>query len=371
MTAAPHWEVLLAIARGVDDPGPIDRPIDPPIDRLLRDPGLSWGELLEQALRQKMLPLVAEHVTRDGITAPIPVFVARHLQTHLDVNRHRLAMFRAETVRVGAALAADGIRFVVTKGMSFERALYPGGTRFMNDLDLMIAPADRDRTRARLAALGYREGLFDWRTGAIRPHSRKRAITYQLHRDHLPFAVRLTGDPIVPSIACDVANSLTWHASEYQVPIDRALADTDAIEIDGARLPIFAPPYQFVFTALHLFREAWLEQWIDWEQDVNLIKFADLVRLWRHLAPRLDAPGFGRLADELGVAMPIAWVFEHLDRTLGTDLIAATGLSGRVPAGALNIAAGRRGEARTWTGTMDDRLRAKDRRALFTPGEPA
>ena len=42
-------------------------------------------------------------------------------------------------------LAGRGIRFVVTKGMTFESTLYGSlGTQHMNDIDFMIAPQDRE-----------------------------------------------------------------------------------------------------------------------------------------------------------------------------------------------------------------------------------
>ena len=45
------------------------------------------------------------------------------------------------------------------------------------------------------------------------------------------------------------------------------------------RLPCFRPTYQFLFTVLHLFREAWLQKFVDFGSDVGLMKFGDVIRL--------------------------------------------------------------------------------------------
>jgi hypothetical protein len=43
--------------------------------------------------------------------------------------------------------------------------------------------------------------------------------------------------------------------------------------------PCFRPIYQFLFAVLHLFREAWLQKFVDFGNDVSLIKFGDVIRL--------------------------------------------------------------------------------------------
>ncbi len=152
-----EWTILELLARGiVDDP---ERQMAR--DLLLTDT-LDWGELLEQALRHKMVPMLAHHIISTGLRFDVPMSIYQHLESALEWNRWQIELFRGETVRVAQGLAGRGIPFVVTKGMAFESTLYGSlGTRHMNDIDFMIAPRDREAVMSVMQELGFRP-FFEW-----------------------------------------------------------------------------------------------------------------------------------------------------------------------------------------------------------------
>lgn len=330
---------------------------------------LRWGELMEQAVRHGMLPMLAHAVISLGMRFEIPRQVFDLLVSALEVNRWRIAVFRQEAVRVVDALEGAGIRCVATKGITFESTLYGGnGTRPMSDIDFLIAPADRDAALTALRALGYEE-TYDWT-----PRGRQQAISYRLHPDHLPKLSRATGDPFVGRLHVDVANSLTWSRSDYEVPVEVALEEAGRQEVPGlagVSLPCLSPMYQLVFTILHLFREAWMDKWLDYNSDVTLLKFGDVIRLCRAHEGLLASGRFRRVIETLGIEKPTAWVLEHLDRTFGTAMTARAGLTGWVDAAWLASAQPRQGQTRRWTGTMRERLASRDRRRLLVEDPPA
>ena len=115
-------------------------------------------------------------------------------------------------------LAGRGIHFVVTKGMTFESTLYGSlGTRHMNDIDFMIAPRDREAVLSVMQELGFRP-FFEWAKDA-----RREEISSRLNRDHLPKLAREIDQPGTRTIQIDVANSLTWTKSPFDVPVEEAL----------------------------------------------------------------------------------------------------------------------------------------------------
>jgi hypothetical protein len=195
-------------------------------------------------------------------------------------------------------------------------------------------------------------------------------VIYALNPDHLPSHGRLSDAPCVPFLHVDFANSLTWARSPYEVPVEEALRDRVELPLpglDGATIPAFAPPYQFLFTVLHLFREAGFEQWLELELDVSLMKFGDVIRLFDAHEDALSDGRFTALLASYGVAEPVAWVLEHTDRTFGTAMTERLGLGGRVDEDVLFSARPAGGKAdRAWRGTMRERLWARDRRALLT-----
>jgi hypothetical protein len=179
--------------------------------------------------------------------------------------------------------------------------------------------------------------------------------------------VRATADPAVRRVRVDFANSLTWSRCPFDIPVERALLEVDEQPIPGFPgfgLPCFSPVFQFISNILHLFREAWFERWWDLEQDVNLMKFGDVLRLWRANQEALTSGELVQLLEEYDIVKPIVWALEHLDRTLHTGIVSALGLEGRVTDTWLSSAYSSASKLRRWKGTMRERLQCKNRRCL-------
>jgi hypothetical protein len=182
----------------------------------------------------------------------------------------------------------------------------------MNDIDFMIAPRDREAVMSLMEELGFR-AFFDW---AKDP--RREEISSRLNRDHLPKLAREIDQPGTRKINIDVANSLTWTKSPFDVPVEEALEEWIELPvpgIPGAALPCFRPTYQFLFTVLHLFREAWLQKFVDFGTDVGLMKFGDVIRLVDHNRTELTDGELLRIMETHNVTHPVAWVLRQLDET--------------------------------------------------------
>jgi len=352
----PEWALLELLCLGLTEPEQQQMFGD-----LIRSGDLNWGELMEQALRHKMLPMLAVYTTSDEIEEFIPGYMLSHLQTILDVNKQKIIIFRKAAVEIVKALGERGVRFVFTKGIIFESTLYGGnGGRVLSDIDLMIAPKDRDIVTEALNDLGYKIGKFDWKTNSIKPHARKEMMIYQLNPDHIPIFIKLIDDSVVRCIYIDVANSLTWTRSPFDVPVEIALEDISYQPIpglQGVQLPSFSPIFQFIFTILHLFREAWFESA---GYNVNLAKFSDVIWLWRTYHTIFKIDDFKQTLEKYRLIGSVFWVLEHLDRTLNTSIISALGLDGRLAEEWLGRAYATGGGMCSWKGTMRDRLYCRD-----------
>ncbi len=365
-----EWAILERLCLGVGDAED-----EAGFDALLESPRLDWGELLIQALRHQMVPMLALHALAGRTAAAVPFYVADHLASALALNRRRLGLYRREAARICEALVARGVPFVATKGITFESTLYGGrGARMLKDIDFMIPPERRDEVKGILARLGYTPGVYDWGSDRIEPHPRRDLMRYLLNPDHLPRVARRLDDPCVRYVYADVANSLTWANSPYAVPVAAALASArrqSIPETPSVELPCFAPDYQFLFTVLHLFREAWLDNWMDYGIDVSLMKFGDVIRLFEAHRAELCRPEFVGLLEAHRVVEPVLWVLEHLDRTFGTATVAALGLAGHIEEDWLAAAHPARGRERRWTGDMRQRLHHQRRGELFVERETA
>ena len=360
----PEWRLLELIARG-DADARRER-----IGELLASPAFHWGELLEQALRHKLLPMVASELLVRADAARIPRMVGVQLRDALRLNQYRMSVFRREAGALAADFERAGLRVACTKGMAIEHSVYGGrGARWMADVDFLIDPSDRGAVTAVLDARGDAIGFEAWETGAAQPLPREEMLGHQLNPDHLPARVHPTRDPLVPYVGFDFAFSFTWARSEWSVPVTPALQRRQIELVEGVAIPLLAPFDHFLFIVLHLFREAWIEKWVELEQDVNLIKFADVLRFWRAYQPSLATADSRERIAELGIAMPVAWVLSHLDRLFGTAVSAEFGLDASATHEWLASAGATRGKQRSWSGDMRARLISRHRGELFTRGQ--
>jgi hypothetical protein len=353
----PEWRILELLARGIVDDSERQVARD-----LLLSETLDWGELLEQSLRHKMLPMLAHHIMAADLRFDVPTTIYQHLESSLEWNRSQIEVFRRETVRVAQGLAGRGIRFVVTKGMAFESTLYGSlGTRFMNDIDFMIAPPDRDAAMSVMQELGFRP-FFSWAKDA-----RREEISSRLNRDHLPKLAREIDRPGTRTINIDVANSLTWTKSPFDVPVEEALGNPVELPVPGmfgVNLPCFRPVYQFLFTVLHLFREAWLQKFVDFGTDVGLMKFGDVIRLLDRDRKELTDGDLLRTMQTYSVTDAVAWVLFRLDETFYTNAVELLGLEEYGDEEQLASQMQSSAYVRAWGQSMRERLQSKTRGSL-------
>jgi len=339
-------------------------------ERLVRGDKLNWGDILDQAIRHKVISLLAHQIGETGLWDAVPSKLGEHLRETLRVCRYRVKVYREAAVVIAATLREHGVRVACTKGIVLEQTVYDGkGQRFFGDIDFMICPEDGEKVTDALHRLGYVNGYLDQTSGKIQSFTRRDLIAYRLNPDHLPAFVKTLDDVVMPHVHVDFACSLTWTQCKYQAPVSEALADVPLIEVPGTNgrtIPSLNLHYLFIFTVLHLFREAWVLNWIDLGQDVNLIKFGDVIRLWTRFREQLATNEFRRLLQRVQLEEPIAWVLVHADRTFGVGMAKALDLDKKVTEDFLASGSPRGGQQIRWHGTMLDRLQARDRRNLLT-----
>jgi hypothetical protein len=323
----PEWRLLGLAAIGLQDDEQ-----ESTFTELLSSRTLNWGYVLEQGIRHKMICMLADQIALLHAWPSVPALVGQHLREQLRLSCHRLATYRAAASEIVAELSKRSIPAACTKGIVLESQLYGGrGGRYLGDIDFMVECKDGEAIAAAMQHLGFVNGFIHRSNGDVQTHSRRDLIAYKLNPDHLPPFIKTVDDPTVPHIQVDFACSFTWARSKYSVPVPGALQCTSPIELPGTggrMIPALDVDYLFLFTVLHLFREAWVSTWTVLEQDVNLVKFGDVIRSWSRWRDRLTAPSFRELIARTEVGEPVSWVLAHADRTFGTEMNAALALEG-------------------------------------------
>lgn len=334
--------------------------------------GVDFDELVFQAVQHGLVPTVADFLFQAGIEKSVSPRMRLFLLNCLHANRRKNELATTEATRIRAALAKAGVRAAFTKGVVGHATLYGGrGTRVFNDIDLM-AEGGAEVISEVLEDLGYaRNKRYDPRLHQLVDLPRRDQVMYRLSPDHLPHFMRVLDGECVPFLMVDVAFSLTWHASPWQIPTAEALDRIVEVPVtdDGAvaALPTLHPVHEFLFAALHLFREGWVERTAV-KSDVRLTQFADLLRVWRQRAAEHREAVVGRIAAH-GLELPLAWACAHTDTLFGSEMTGELGLADHRDADWLRSARGADGSCRYWSGDIRKRL-ADPAPLHLTTGEP-
>ncbi|MEO1087338.1 MAG: nucleotidyltransferase family protein, partial [Acidobacteriota bacterium] len=172
----PEWAVLELLCVGLDAPDRRAR-----FEELVTSGELHWGELLEQAIRNKMEAMLAYHLLPAHLVGAVPDRLFKHLCGVYDANLYRRKPWYETVHRVVAALEAKDIPVAGRKQVTFEGSLYAGnGSRRLGDIDLLILPRDMEAVAEILGDLGFQAAYYDWTTEELVPIPRRDMMIYRL-----------------------------------------------------------------------------------------------------------------------------------------------------------------------------------------------
>lgn len=362
-----EWDILEALCLDPIGLGGIEK-----ITWLLNSEKFSWGELIEQATLHKMMSLLAfnivHHIDRKKVF--IPKLIFQLFEGCLSLNIHKTNLFRKEAARISDLLGNNGVKFAGTKGIAYESSVYKGnGSRnFEGDIDFMILPEDAEKVDRLLIENGYITGDYVKESNTVKPYKREKHLSYKLYPDHLLPRTVVTNDPLMKFLNIDFACSFTWYKGEYDVNLNEAFAKLHMQQIPGTStlLPVLQEDYAFIFTILHLFREAWFfEKWNKLEQDVNLMKFADVILVYKTFFPEGNLDSLREKIEMYKITEPFFWVCKHLDKTFNLSITEALQLKSSKDDSFLNSAYLNSNEVMHWKGSMKERLFRKEKGKLF------
>lgn len=365
--SARIWRMLELVS--IADPGGIEYA---EAASLAAELGVTDGVLV-RAARHGLVPALTDLLRGEDLVDRVPAGVRHLLLDSLRWNRHKVHVMLAEARTVAEACRAMGVRVAFTKGIVCQATLFDGrGTRVLADIDLMIRPEQQDLARHALLDLGYVMGkVYDERRECLVDRAREDLMLYRLYPDHLPHFLRVDHESGLACHKVDVAFSLTWYGSAWQVPMDDVLSTTAEVPVTADprdTLPTLEAGYGFLFLALHLFRECWFQRSIA-ENKLRLSQFADIWKHWQRFG-RARVDEIRTLVYRFSLGPPVAWICHHTDLLYGSDLVTELGLTEFQVPDWLHSAAASDGSYLAWDGDMRARLRQERPVSLTPAAEP-
>ncbi|HEX6014450.1 MAG TPA: PqqD family peptide modification chaperone, partial [Geminicoccaceae bacterium] len=200
----------------------------------------------------------------------------------LNQSRYQAGRLRGELVSVVDALRGAAVRTLALKGPALGAYVYNDPLlRPSRDLDLLIAPQDRDRAVATLETIGY----------VARPRADGLAREIHLVNERRNFVVDLHWNVVGGEIA-------------FEFDFDALWAERQLVEVDGGRADLPSAPWLAVLASLYLVKEF---------PYVELVYLADLERLAAGLSAA-DLAKIAEVAAATGTRRIVAVAFALLRR---------------------------------------------------------
>lgn len=337
--------------------------------------GINWGSLIELSIRHKMLPTLAFHLhqyyhelTELGLMKYhiANFFVRNH---GINVQKKKITLELSE--RIFYRFEQERIPIVMNKGLVLEKQIHYGDCRrhLGSDIDFMIHPEHREQTFNTLKDMGFSIGKYDIATGKIIEHTRQESLIYKFSPDHLIRFTTLTDELTCRHMDLDFANNLSWHNSQYVIPMEDALKEIETITVNFQnreyQIRKFNDHFEFIFVLMHLYREAWFyKKDIQIEEDVNIKKFFDVIQYLKQRKDVIFSESFLMLLEKYNILKPFKWVIIHTDFVFGTNFSTEIDTSD-IDEAYLNSAFESQGKTRLWKGNMTERLFSENRKGLF------
>lgn len=221
------------------------------------------------------------------------------LETIFEAQKIRTQSMKRHIINLAKNLNSKQINYVFLKGSFLSSVIYPLGCRMSNDVDILVDSNDLSRCSNLLKELGFTQGFIH--TGTIIEATRKEIVNQRLNYGEIVPFHKYAGEPGLNILSIDVNFSMDETALKTKDATAIFLQNKISYRInefsDAVSLQI---EYFLIHLCQHLFKEASVIDWIEWQRDLSLYKFLDIYCLvvnnentidWQRLAMIIQERG--------------------------------------------------------------------------------
>jgi Uncharacterised nucleotidyltransferase len=279
---------------------------------------LDWGVFLDEAVRQRVGPLVWANLEASGLAVELAESVPRNHEHFLRMvyggNRLRNACLIEALSQILRAADRRGLELLVRKGAYLSTVVYQDlGARIMADIDLLVRRADAAKGVALLTELGYHSGRLARDMSHIESFTRHETAVINLTIPNIPSMARLELNPVVKAIEVDLTTGLFERGTGYEFPVADVFARAESIQLHDAPARVASPEDFMIDLCAHLYRHAKSVTCIGRGTDLNLSRFCDVARYARRLSTLDRWSGVVELVQRSGLRDPIYFALHWTD----------------------------------------------------------
>jgi Uncharacterised nucleotidyltransferase len=279
---------------------------------------LNWGTFLDEAVRQRVAPLVWSNLRKDALPGAVEKFVPRGHEYSLWLtyggNRIRNGVLTDALSQILRAAHDCGLDLLVRKGVYLSTVVYRDlGARSMSDIDLLVRRPDAGRGVELLTALGYTSGRTTRDMSRIEPYSRRENAITSLTIPNLPTMVRLELNPVVRAVEVDLTTGLFERGTGHDYPIEEVFAGARSTTLFDAPARVASPAHFLIDLGAHLYRHAKSITCIRRGTDLNLSRFCDVARYARRITELDGWAGVLSATAGAGIERPVYFALHWTD----------------------------------------------------------
>ncbi|UZI32371.1 nucleotidyltransferase family protein [Streptomyces sp. VB1] len=296
---------------------------------------LDWGFFVDQAARQRLLPLIARNIIHHGLhrTSQGPSMIPYHWLYIFAYqgNKSRNISLADEFGKVLSALNTSGLRYAIRKGPVLGERIYRDiGLRPISDLDVMVEKSDTAAVGAVLCDLGYIQGKLALDGERIESFSRGTKTFWRLSMPvELPYQ-KICGRDGIETYVVDICTNI------FQTRPGGAQFTNGLLErriqgpLCGEQGFTLAPEDEFLDLCANLHMEATALYYVTEGGDLDVLKFLDIALGCRRISEANTWPAVRQRAKDLGVVESVYYAIHH-SALLYPDAVPAAELSALRP----------------------------------------
>ncbi|HEY0828909.1 MAG TPA: nucleotidyltransferase family protein, partial [Bacilli bacterium] len=193
------------------------------------------------------------------------------------IQEQRTNSHKSYITKVAQAMNESGIPHAFLKGSILAHSIYPIGCRISSDIDILLNANDLTECGKVFKELGFVQGFHDENENVVIPATRRELINYRMnYGEVVPFR-KVVDEPGINLIEIDINFSLDWMPQGTEQAVANFIKGAeDYTFADGQKISSLPKEYFLAHLCVHLFKEARVITWVEWQRDLGLYKFIDI-----------------------------------------------------------------------------------------------